>query len=193
MSLTWKVVLGIIATVVMAIGLLVTALPFLFPTAPINTGDAVYSSADASADRKECTIGYSSKDFALTAGHCVKDGQDAFNEDGDSIGLASRSFDRDIAVIYRNPYVPNTGAYPAGNDVKVGDSVCMTSRVDGTRSCGEVMRIDSFRAEVTPALHGMAGDSGAGIIKNDEVVGVYTGNVKSETDDVLYSTFSLAP
>ena len=89
--------------------------------------------------------------------------------------------------------MPNMGAYPAGNDVKVGDSVCMTSRVDGTRSCGEVMRIDSFRAEVTPALHGMAGDSGAGIINNGEVVGVYTGNVKSETDDVLYSTFSLAP
>lgn len=192
MSLTRKVTISIVATVVMILGIFVTALPFLFPTAPINAGDAVYSSARDSVDRKGCTIGYSSKNFALTAGHCVVDGANVFNEDGASVGSASRLFDRDVALIDRNPYVPNIGARPIFESVNVGDSVCMTSRVDGTRSCGEVMRIDSFLAEVKPALHGVAGDSGAGIIKRDEVVGVYTGNVKSETDSVLYSTFALA-
>lgn len=193
MSKTWKLVLGIIATVVVANVLLFILLETVFATAPISAGDAVYSSTDGSDREKECTIGYTSEKVALTAGHCVEAGQSVQNSKGEYVGKASRLPDRDIALINREPFKSGEVQSPSFGGAVVGDSVCMTSRILGARSCGEVTRIDSFRVEVTPALRGMAGDSGAGIIKNDEVVGIYTGNVKSETDDVLYSTFSLAP
>ena len=53
-------------------------------------------------ETKSCTVGYVTRNYAITAGHCAEDGSTVFNNKGDEIGVFSTSYkktqDRDIGL-----------------------------------------------------------------------------------------------
>lgn len=132
-----------------------------------------------------CSWGKVDSRTAVTARHCVGDGQGWLLRDGTKPGAPSVCVDpqRDSAYLSIDSGAPAAPTEPAEVEPRVGEGVCYEA-FTGRKNCGAVVRLFDDRFSVLFGAPVLPGESGSPVVSARGLVGVVSRRVQDRNDGV---------